>query len=98
VAHGKLRAAGALLEEELDEFEEDTDLGAGGEEVVLDEKAAPPTDAPVSVAVDLPSRGKREWAGEEASADVVGTVGSWMSGQSSVTTTSAGANDTDDRD
>ena len=96
VAHEQLRAAGALVEEELD-YEEDTDLGAGGEEkVVLDEKASLPTDAPISVAVDLPSRGNREWAGEDARVDTVGGVGSWMSGQSSVTT-SAGGNGTDDR-
>jgi len=90
VAHEQLRAAGALVEEALNEDEEDTDLGAGGEEeVVLDEKAGLPA------AVDLPLRGKREWAGEEASADGVVAVGSWMSGLSSVTNTSAG---TDDRD
>jgi hypothetical protein len=95
VAYDQLRAAGALVEEELDEFEEDTDLGAGGkEEVVLDEKAALPASAPASMAVDLPLRGKGEWAGEEAT---VG-VGSWMTGRSSATNTSTGDNGTHDGD
>jgi hypothetical protein len=93
VAHDQLHAAGALVEEALDEDEEDTDLGAAGkEEVVLDEKAALSADAPASMAVDLPLRGNGEWAGEDA--DAVGAVGSWMSGRSSVTNTSTGANGT----
>lgn len=61
-AHEQLRAAGALMEEALDEDEdEDSDMGAGigGKEVVLDEKTVL-SDAPASIAVDLPSGGKRE--------------------------------------
>jgi len=95
VAHEQLRAAGALVEEALNEDEEDMDLGADGEEeVMLDEKAA----LSASMAVDLPLRGKGEWADEEVSADAVDAVGSWMSGESSITNISAGANGTDDRD
>ena len=89
MAHEQLRAAGALVEEALNEDDEDTDAGRE-EEVVLDEKAALTADAPASMAVDLPLRGKGEWAGEEASA---GVVGSWMTSQSSVTNTSAEGND-----
>lgn len=82
-AHEQLRAAGALIEEALDEYE-DEDVGAdvGGEKVVLDEKFVLP-DAPASMAMDLPLGGTRE----DASVDAVGAVGSWMSGRSSVTHT-----------
>jgi len=89
VAHEQLRAAGALMEEALDEDEDnDVDVGVGGE-MVLDEKTVLP-DAPASIAVDLPLGSKRERL-EDASVDAVGAVGSWMSGRSSVT-------HTDDRD
>jgi hypothetical protein len=89
-AHEQLRAAGALVEEALDE-DEDDDVGAGvgGEKVALDEKTALP-DAPASIAVDLPLGEKSERL-EDESVDAVGAVGSWMSGRSSVT-------HTDDRD
>jgi len=85
-AHEQLRAAGALIEEALDE-DEDNDSGAvvGGEKVVLDEKTILP-DAPVSV--DVPLKGKRTRV-EDASA-----IGSWTSGRSSVTH----VDDRDDRD
>ena len=83
-AHEQLRAAGALIEEELD-GDEDSDMGAGGEKVVFDEKTVL-SDAPASIAVDLPLGGRRERL-----EDAVGAVGSWMSGRSSVT-------HTDDRD
>lgn len=84
-AHEQLRAAGALIEEALDE-DEDNDVGegVGGDNVVLDEKTVLP-DAPASIAVDVPFGAKRERV-EDASA-----VGSWKSGRSSVTYT-------DDRD
>ncbi len=91
-SHERLRASGALIEETLDEYDEDNNVGAGiggEEEVVLDEKTVLP-DARASIAVDLPLRAKREQMGEDASADAVG-VGSWMSDQSSAT-------HTDDRD
>jgi hypothetical protein len=90
-SHKRLRAAGALIEEALDEDEENNvGAGIGGEEVVvLDEKTVLP-DARASIAVDLPLRARRERMGEDASADAVG-VGSWMSDQSSAT-------HTDDRD
>ena len=89
MAHEQLRAAGALVEEALNEDEDNA--GAGSEEeLVLDEKAALTADAHASMAVDLPLRGKGGWAGEEAS---VGVVGSWMTSQSSVTNTSAEGND-----
>jgi hypothetical protein len=88
-AHEQLRAAGALMEEALDEDEDnDVDAGVGGG-MVLDEKAVLP-DAPASIAVDLPLGSKRERL-EDASVDAVGAVGSWVSGRSSVTYT-------DDRD
>lgn len=80
-AHEQLRAAGALIEEALDE-DEDNDVGAG-DNVVLNEKTVFP-DAPASIAVDVPLGGKRERA-EDASA-----VGSWKSGRSSVTHTDDG--------
>jgi hypothetical protein len=83
-AHEQLRAAGALMEEVLD-GDEDSDMGADGEKVVLDEKTAF-SDAPTSIAVDLPLGGRERL--EDPSMD---TVGSWMSGRSSVTRT-------DDRD
>ena len=85
-AHEQLRAAGALVEEALDE-DDDNDVGAGvgGENVVLDEKTVL-SDAPASIAVDLPVDGKRERL-EDASVDTVGAVGSWMSGRSSITHT-----------
>ena len=86
MAHEQLRAAGALVEEALNEDEDNA--GAGSEEeLVLDEKAALTADAHASMAVDLPLRGKGGWAGEE------GVVGSWMTSQSSVTNTSAEGND-----
>jgi hypothetical protein len=86
VAHEQLRAAGALVEEALDE-DDDNDVGAGvgGEKVVLDEKTVLP-DAPAPIAVDLALGGKGERV-EDASVDAVGTAGSWMSGRSSVTHT-----------
>ena len=85
-AHAQLRAAGALIEEAVDEDEDaDTGVGGGGE-LVLDEKAVLASDAPTSrVVVDVPLRGKTERADADASADAVGVVGSWMSGRSSVT-------------
>jgi hypothetical protein len=76
------------MEEALDEDEdEDNDVGAGvgGEKMVLDEKTVLP-DAPASIAVDIPLGGKGERL-EDASGDVVGAVGSWMSSRSSVTHT-----------
>ena len=76
-AHEQLRAAGALMEEAVDE-DEDND----GEKVMLNEKTVFP-DAPVSIAVDLPL-GKRGRL-EDAGVDAVDTVGSWMSGRSSDT-------------
>lgn len=95
VAHEQLRAAGALVEEALNEDEGGMTLGTSGEDEVLDEKAALTVDPPASMAVDVPLRGKGEWAGEEeVSADVLGAVGSWMTSRSSVTDTSAGGNDT----
>ena len=87
-AHEQLRAAGALIEEALDE-DNDVGAGVGGEKVVFDEKTVLP-DAPASIAVDLPLGGRRERV-EDASVDAVSAVGSWMSGRSSVT-------HTDDRD
>ena len=84
-AHEQLRAAGALIEEALDEEDNDVSAGVSGEEeVVFNEKTVLP-DAPASIAVDLPLRGKRERVGEDASVDAVGAGGSWMSGWSSVT-------------
>jgi hypothetical protein len=84
VAHAQLRAAGALVEEAVDE-EDDADALGGGGELVLDEKSALAPDAPASTVVDVPLRGKTERARTDASADTVGVVGSWMSGRSSVT-------------
>jgi hypothetical protein len=80
-AHGQLRAAGAFVEEAVDEDDED---GMGGE-LVLDEKSALASDASAPAVVDVPLRGKTERAGTDANADAVGVVGSWMSGRSSVT-------------
>ena len=77
-AHAQLRAAGALIEEEVDDEDEDTDVGGGGE-LILDEKAALASDAPASRVVDVPLKSRTERA------DTVGAVGSWMSGLSSVT-------------
>jgi hypothetical protein len=87
-AHAQLRAAGALIEEAVDEDDEDGDMGVGGgggRELVLDEKAVLASDAPASRVVDVPLRGKTERADADASTDAVGVVGSWMSGRSSVT-------------
>jgi hypothetical protein len=102
-AHARLRAAGALVEEAVDEDDMDVDGGGGGEELVLDEKTALESAAPVSAALDLgvssplTLRGKTERAGGDAAP----VVGSFMSGQSSVTNTSASVGisneDTDDR-
>lgn len=80
VAHAQLRAAGALVEEAV----EDEDEG-GGEELVLDEKAAFASSqgAPAPTVVI----GK---TGADASADADVVVGSWMSGRSSVTNAPAG--------
>jgi hypothetical protein len=72
-----LRAAGALIEEEVDDEDEDADVDGDGE-LVLDEKAALASDAPASRVVDVPLKSRTERA------DTVG-VGSWMSGRSSVT-------------
>jgi hypothetical protein len=50
VAHAQVRAAGALIEEAVDEEDDDADADAGvgyGEELMLDEKAALASDAPV---------------------------------------------------
>jgi len=89
-AHAQLRAAGALIEEAVDEDDEDADADTGvggGGELVLDEKAVLASDAPASrVVVDVPLRSKTE----RADADAVGVgvtlaLGSWMSGRSSVT-------------
>ncbi|KAH9074328.1 hypothetical protein EDB83DRAFT_2312651 [Lactarius deliciosus] len=76
VAHGQLRAAGALVEEAADEGDED----GGGEELVLDEKAALASSQAPTVEI-----GK---TGADATADVV--VGSWVSGRSSITNAPAG--------
>jgi len=72
-AHEQLRAAGALVEEALDD-DDDNDVGAGlgGEKAVLDEKTVL-SDAPASIAVDLPLGGKRERL-EDASVGAVGAV------------------------
>lgn len=96
-AHAQLRAAGALVEEAVDEDVDAEYVNAGGGiggESVLDEKAALASEAPISMAVNPPLRGKTERAGTDASADADGVVGSWMSGRSSATNTSAA----DDRD
>jgi hypothetical protein len=85
-AHAQLRAAGALVEEAVDE---DTDDADGGE-MVLDEKAALASGVPASIAVDVPPRGKME-PDASADADAVGVAGSWMSGRSSVTNTFSGS-------
>jgi len=55
-AHAQLRAAGALVEEAVDEDEdEDEDTGgSGGGDLVLDEKAALGSEVPTSTAVELP--------------------------------------------
>ncbi|KAI0288353.1 hypothetical protein BC826DRAFT_1038656 [Russula brevipes] len=82
-AHAQSRAAGALVEEAVDE---DADDAEGGE-MVLDEKAALASGVPASLAMDVPPRGKMERTDTDASADAVGVAGSWMSGRSSVTNT-----------
>ena len=79
-AHVQLRAAGALIEEAVDEEDEDADVGGGGE-LILDEKAALGSDAPASRVVDVPLKSKAE----RADTNAVGVVGSWMSGRSSDT-------------
>jgi len=84
VAHVQLRAAGALIEEAVDEEDEDADVGGGGE-LILDEKAALASDAPASRVVDVPLKSETERADTNADADAVGIVGSWMSGRSSDT-------------
>ncbi|KAH9003556.1 hypothetical protein EDB86DRAFT_3062932 [Lactarius hatsudake] len=71
VTHAQLRAAGALVEEAADEGDED----GGGEELVLDEKAALASSQAPTVEIGKTSA--------DATADVV--VGSWMSGRSSIT-------------
>ena len=78
-----MRAAGALIEEAVDEEDEDADVGGG--ELILDEKAALASDAPASRVVDVPLKSKTERADTNANADAVGVVGSWMSGRSSDT-------------
>jgi vacuolar protein sorting-associated protein 3 len=83
-AHTQLRAAGALVEEAADEDDVDTD-GGGGEELALDEKTALGSAEPVLAAVNV--RGKTET--ERTVADAGAVVGSWTSGRTSVTNTSA---------
>ncbi|KAH9057206.1 hypothetical protein EDB87DRAFT_1578953 [Lactarius vividus] len=80
VAHAQLRAAGALVEEAADEGDED----GGGEELVLDEKAALASSQAPTVEI-----GK---TGADTTADVV--VGSWTSGRSSITNAPASDGDT----
>jgi hypothetical protein len=91
-AHAQLRAAGALVEEAVDEDEEDADASVGGHgELILDEKSALASGVPTSTVVNVPLRGKTERPTTDAdtSAEAVGGfVGSWMSGRSSVTNTS----------
>ncbi|KAH9962835.1 hypothetical protein BC827DRAFT_1129633 [Russula dissimulans] len=58
-AHAQLRAAGALVEEAVDEDEdededEDAGGGGGGGDLVLDEKAALGSEEPASTAVEMP--------------------------------------------
>jgi len=58
-AHVQLRAAGALVEEAVDEDEDEdegTGVGGGGD-LVLDEKAVLGSEVPVSTAVELPPKG-----------------------------------------
>ncbi|KAI9509282.1 hypothetical protein F5148DRAFT_1148443 [Russula earlei] len=91
-AHAQLRAAGALIEEAVDEDEDDgvAEVDGGGEgDLVLDEKAALGSGVPASMAVDLPVRGKTERADADAGAGAgagaeAEVVGSWMSGRTSV--------------
>jgi hypothetical protein len=86
-AHGQLRAAGALVEEAVDEHEEDAD-GSGDGELILDEKTALASGVPTSTVVDVPLRGKTGRASTDADTSAEadgGYVGSWMSGRSSVT-------------
>jgi hypothetical protein len=94
-AHGQLRAAGALVEEAVDEDEDDADAsvdGGGDGELILDEKSALASGVPTStVMMDVPLRGKTERASTDADTSAEadgGFVGSWMSGRSSVTHTS----------
>jgi len=92
-AHEQLRAAGALVEEAVDEHEEDANAsvnGGGDGELILDEKSALASGVPTSTVVDVPLRGKTGRASTDAdtSAETDGFVGSWMSGRSSVTHTS----------
>jgi Vacuolar sorting protein 39 domain 2 len=103
-SHSQLRAAGALVEEAADEDDMGVDHGAGGgEELVLDEKTALESAAPVSAALDLGVSSPLTLSGktERAGGDAAAVVGSFMSGQSSVTNTSASVGisneDTDDR-
>jgi hypothetical protein len=82
-AHAQLRAAGAIVEEALDD---EVDGASGdGEELILDEKTVLRSTVPIPAAVDLTVSSRDKTERMIASG---GVVGSWMSGQSSVTTNS----------
>jgi len=59
-AHAQLRAAGALVEEAVDEDEDDGTGVGGSADLVLDEKAALGSEGPAPTAVELPQEGKTE--------------------------------------
>ncbi|KAH9962285.1 hypothetical protein BGW80DRAFT_1180850 [Lactifluus volemus] len=81
-AHAQLRAAGGIVEEALDD---DVDATSGdGEELILDEKTVVRSTVPIPAAVALSGKTERMVASGAV-------VGSWTSGQSSVTTNSGSA-------
>jgi hypothetical protein len=81
-AHAQLRAAGGIVEEALDD---DVDAASGdGEELILDEKTVLRSTVPIPAAVALSGKTERMVASGAV-------VGSWTSGQSSVTTNSGSA-------
>jgi hypothetical protein len=89
-AHAQLRAAGAIVEEALDD---DVDATSGdGEELILDEKTVLRSSVPIPAAVDLTAPSPLTPSGKTDRMVASGAVvGSWTSGQSGVTTNSGSA-------